>query len=207
VEIKNVFSLGIKFFVLQLSSLILFSLGNILIYENLTKVDVSAYDIVNKIYLFVMTVYNIVISVFWTEISKYKATKKKIEMRKLWGKLYVIATLFSALCACSVFIVPLFIDMWTKGEIKITVSHIYCFPILLLVQSFSYAGAVFLNAFEKLKWQIILSGIGIVGMIPLSRLLFEINLGINSIPLSSAILISPTVIYVIFASRRCINTV
>jgi hypothetical protein len=111
--------------------------------------------------------------------------------------------------ACVVtFLVPTLVSLWTNKNITISdVRVVYPFAILIIVQVFAYCGAVFLNAFEKLKGQIVLSVIAAVLMIPLSKLFFNLSVGIGSVPLASALLTFPTLIYVIYKSKKCISEV
>jgi O-antigen/teichoic acid export membrane protein len=205
---KTSLIVGTRFFILQVSSLFIYSIGNILTYNNLTLNNVAQFDTVNKIFLMGMTVFNVVISVFWTEISHAKALKDKKKLIKLYNQLLLIAFVFSIGACIITFFVPFLIRIWTNKAILISnAKFVYPFAFLIIVQSFAYCGAVFLNAFEKLKGQIVLSIIAAVLMIPLSKLLFSLSVGIGSVPLSSAILTLPTLIYVLFKSKSCINEV
>jgi O-antigen/teichoic acid export membrane protein len=199
---------GTRFFILQISSLFLYSIGNILTYNNLTLKNVAQYDTVNKIFLLGITIFNVIITVFWTEISHAKALHEKDKLNKIYNQLLLCALVYS-LCVCvCVCVIPKFIALWTNKTIEIaSVKDIFPFAILSIVQVFAYSGAVFLNAFEKLKGQIILSFVAAILMIPLSKLLFSLSVGIGSVPLSSAILTLPTLIFVLYKSKICINEI
>jgi len=205
---RNSLLVGTRFFILQLSSLFLYSIGNILTYNNLSLKNVAQYDTVNKVFLIGMTIFNVIISVFWTEISHAKALKDKSKLDKLYNQLLLCALGFSVgVCIVTCFI-PYFISIWTNKAITIdTVRGILPFALLIIIQVFSYCGSVFLNAFEKLKGQIIFSFISAALMIPLSKLLFGLSVGIGTVPLSSAILTFPTLVYVLYKSKVCINSI
>jgi len=199
---------GTRFFILQLSSLFLYSIGNILTYNNLSLKNVAQYDTVNKVFLIGMTIFNVIISVFWTEISHAKALKDKSKLNKLYNQLLLCALGFSiGVCVVTCFI-PYFINIWTNKAITIeSVRGILPFALLIIIQVFSYCGAVFLNAFEKLGGQIVLSFIAAALMIPLSKLLFSLSVGISTVPLSSAILTFPTLVYVLYKAKIYINNI
>ncbi|UOE46255.1 hypothetical protein MTO98_17790 [Mucilaginibacter sp. SMC90] len=199
---------GTRFFLLQVSSLFLYSIGNILTYNNLSLKNVAQYDTVNKVFLLGMTIFNVVISVFWTEISHAKALGDKAKLIKKFNQLLLCASVFSIGTCGIIFIIPTLVSLWTNKAIVINnVKDLYPFALLFIVQVFSYCGAVFLNAFEKLKGQIILSVIASVLMIPLCKLLFNLSMGIGSVPLASAILTIPTLLFVIYKSKICINKI
>jgi len=204
---KESLKVGYRFFLLQVSSLFLFSLGNILTYDHLTLANVAQFDTVNKIYLMGMTVFNVVISVYWAEISHAKATKDKKGLGKLFNQLLFIASIFCVGTFIFTFIIPFIVEIWTKKMIRVELAQLYPFVILVCIQAFAYAGATILNAFENLKGQIILAVVAALLIIPLAKLLFSLNVGIGTVPLASAILLLPSSIFVIYKARAIINSV
>jgi O-antigen/teichoic acid export membrane protein len=196
---------GGKFFLLQVSSLFLYSLGNIMTYSNLKLINVAQYDTVNKIFLLGMTLFNVVISVFWAEISHAKVLADKNKLFKIYKQLLFCALAFSIGAIIVAFFAPMLIGLWTNNHIVIANrAAVYPFALLVIVQAFAYCGAVFLNAFEQLRGQIILSVIASLLIIPLSKLFFSFSIGISSVPLASAILTFPTLLYVLYKAKSCI---
>jgi O-antigen/teichoic acid export membrane protein len=202
---KSSLLVGGRFFLLQVSSLLLFSLGNIMTYNNLGINDVAQFDTVNKIYMMGITIFNVLISVFWVEISQAKALKNQHILIKMRKNLILIASGFSVSTVLVSFLVPYFIAYWTKGIIHVSINQLLPFILLTCIQFFAYVGAVFLNAFEELKGQVIFSVVASVFIIPLGRYFFYLNFGIGSVPLASAFLIIPSLIYVYSKSNFCIN--
>lgn len=204
---KDSLKVGYRFFLLQISSLFLFSLGNILTYNNLTLSDVAEYDTVNKIYLMGMTLFNVVISVYWSEISHAKAVGDKMLLTKLFKQLLVVALAFSIGATVFTFFVPMMVSIWTKKIIIVKLAQLYPFLILVCIQAFAYSGGVILNAFEKLKEQIILAVTSALLIIPLADFLFANHFSIGSVPLASAILLFPTAIILIYKARIVIKRI
>lgn len=202
---KGSLLVGSKFFILQLSSLFLYSLGNILTYNHLTLINVAQYDTVNKIYLMGMTIFNVIISVYWTEISHEKALGNRDKLLKLYNQLMLLSAMFGVCCLLVTFIMPTLIKFWTKNILNVRLAQLYPFVILVIIQAFAYSGAVFLNAFEQLKGQIIFSFLAAILIIPVATLLFKINFGIGTVPLAAAILTMPTLIYVVVKSNKIIK--
>ncbi|WP_419801112.1 lipopolysaccharide biosynthesis protein [Mucilaginibacter sp.] len=201
---KTTILLGGKFFFLQLSSLFLYSLGNVLTYNHLNLIKVAQFDTVNKIYLMGITVFNIIISVYWAEISQEKALRNKKKLLLLYNQLILLSSLFVFGCAAITLVMPNIIYIWTKHIIMINLNQLYPFLLLVSIQAFSYSGAVVLNAFEKLDVQIILSLLSAILIIPMSNLLFKHNIGLGTVPLASSILTLPTLVYLMHKSRKCI---
>jgi O-antigen/teichoic acid export membrane protein len=207
VQEKKSIIIGSRFFLLQLSSLFLYSIGNILAYDNMNLSSVAQYDISSKIYILGMTIFNIVISVFWTEISKAKASNDGQKLSRIRKQLLRIGLLFSLLMFVTIPIVPVFIKIWTRNQIDVNVKYLFAFATLVSTQAIAYCGAVFLNAFEQLKGQVAFSIVASLLMIPLSVFLFRSGFSIASVPVSSSILTFPTMIYVLLRSGKIIKKV
>lgn len=201
---KDSLLVGGRFFLLQVSSLLLFSLGNLMTYNNLQIRDVAQFDTVNKIYLMGMTIFNVLITIYWSEISHAKALNDRLMLKKIQKQLLLFSSLFSFGTIAVSFFIPFFINYWTRGIITVNLYQLLPFSALVIIQFFAYSGAVFLNAFEDLKGQVILSVMAAIFIIPLAEYFFYLKVGIGSVPLASAILIFPTLIYVLDKSNKCI---
>jgi O-antigen/teichoic acid export membrane protein len=204
---KSSLLVGGNFFLLQVCSLVLFSLGNIMTYNNLTLKDVAQFDTVNKIFLMGMMLFNVLISIFWAEISQAKALNDQQKLNKIYKELMIIATLFSVASIGFCFLIPYVVTIWTKGAISITTYQLVPFVTLACIQAFSYVGAVFLNAFEDIKGQVIFSVVSALLIIPFAKYFFYINLGIGSVPLASAIVCTPGLFYLVIKSKKSIDSI
>ncbi|NIJ51570.1 lipopolysaccharide biosynthesis protein [Dyadobacter arcticus] len=193
---------GIKFFVLQISSLLMFSMGNYYVYSNLTPSDTAYYDTINKVYTLYMTFFNMIISVFWSEIVFQKTSGDFAKLRTTYKRLLAISLIVSLGSFAIMFIAPFFISFWTNNKILINKKDCLPFSFLVSVQSLAYSGAVFLNAFEKVMPQVILAIVSIILIYPLIQLGFKHNTGIGTVPLVSGILALPALIIChVFALR------
>jgi O-antigen/teichoic acid export membrane protein len=201
-DIKNLslaiplWSVGVRFVVLQLSSVILFSLGTYLTYSNLSPNDAARYDILFKVFQVPLTIFNIIISVYWVEIAKAISLNDGAALKRRFIQLHFVAfglcgaSLFFSLTFCSYFV-----DLYTGGNIETSVSDALAFWILISVQMFAYSGAVFLNAAEKLRGQIGFSVFSASLLVPAVLFLFSTGLGLATVPLATAVLIFPSLIY------------
>lgn len=180
--------LGLEFFVLQLSSLVLYSLGNILIFKHLGADEVARYDVINKIYQVGLSLYSVIIGVMWPEITRARAARNKKTLMNIFRNLAVIAGLFSTVALIGAFFAPKIVTLWTNHRIQIEPYEALPFAGLVAVQSLAYVGAVFMNAFEQIRVQILLGAISIVFMVPLSVYLMNIDAGIVSVPMAAMVL-------------------
>jgi O-antigen/teichoic acid export membrane protein len=187
---QDSFKLGLKFFIIQLSSLVSFNLGNVLIYNHFGANHVAMYDIFNKVFVAALSVFNMSIAVMWPEISKAYADADFIKCKKYHNLLILIAIAF-----CLGLLVVAFNFDILLHLLKIDSVLIIDWPLLWSVyfltslQAIAYCGAVFFNATGKLKVQIILALASIVFIYPLFQLLLHFDIGIKSYPMSVSIMV------------------
>lgn len=188
--------IGIRFILLQLSSVILFSLGTYLTYSNLSPEDAAKYDVLFKFYLLPLTFFNVILSVYWVEIARAIAMHDRHTLQKKFVQLQLMAfTVALLMLVFSLFVASPLIAVYSSGKIHASVSDTLAFWLLITLQMVAYAGAVFLNAAEKLRVQIILAIIAAVLLIPLVLFFYAEALGLSAVPLATALLITPSLLY------------
>ncbi|MCS6153484.1 lipopolysaccharide biosynthesis protein [Shewanella oncorhynchi] len=184
------FRLGIRFFVIQLSSLISFNLGNVLIYNNFGPDDVAIYDVTNKVFVAALSVFNMAIAVMWPEITKaYSESNIKRCIKFYWVLLF-----FSFCFSVLLFLVYLKFEfilllLNVNDEIIPNDNLIFTIMILTCLQSIAYCGAVVLNATNKLILQIYLALLSIIFIYPIFKLLITYDVGIVAYPLATGIFV------------------
>tara|TARA_R110000772_G_scaffold116755_5_gene221946 strand:+ start:408 stop:1685 length:1278 start_codon:yes stop_codon:yes gene_type:complete len=187
---QDSFKLGLKFFIIQLSSLVSFNLGNVLIYNHFGANHVAMYDIFNKVFVAALSVFNMSIAVMWPEISKAYADADFIKCKKYHNLLILIAITF-----CLGLLVVAFNFDILLHLLKVDSVLIIDWPLLWSVyfltslQAIAYCGAVFFNATGKLKVQLFLALASIVFIYPLFQLLLHFDIGIKSYPMSVSIMV------------------
>lgn len=199
---KGRLKVGFEFLALQLASLVLYGLGNSIIFSQLGPIEVARYDVLNKIFQVALSLYTIMIGVMWSEIAKARAAADEIALARMLRMLAGAAILFAVACLSIAFYVPLIIDQWTQHRIQVSTLEALSVAVLVAIQSLAYVGAVFMNAFEKIRPQIILAFFSIALMIPLSYFFISKDLGIISVPLAATLLtLIPMIVCNIYAIR------
>ena len=177
---------AMEFFCLQISSLFVYGIGNLLVYKSLGPLEVSRYDVLSKLFQLALSFYVIQIGVYWAEISMAKSRSGYRRLRQIFSRLSFTCLSFSLISLSLAFIAPSIISKWTNGKVHLAISEAIVMAILVSLQAFSYIGAVFMNAFELLRPQIIIALSSAFAMIPLSSYLFSIKCGIISVPVAAS---------------------
>jgi O-antigen/teichoic acid export membrane protein len=183
---EDSFKLGIRFFIIQLSSLISFNLGNILIYNNFGASDVALYDVVNKVFVAALSVFNMAIAVMWPEISKAYSENNIEKCIKIYHVLMSIALCFSVLLLLLSLNFDFLLSLMGVGELLVVDDGLlFGIMILTCLQAVAYCGAVVLNATNELKLQIYLAFFSIFLIYPIFKLLINLGIGIVAYPLAT----------------------
>ncbi len=196
---------GFKFFGMQISSLVLYSIGPILIYTKLDAIHAAHFSVINKLFIFGLGIFNIAIGAFWPEISNHLEKREFKIIKKYYFFMLAITFLFILGSFAFSIISPHVINIWTNDNIHVEAKDTLYFAFLISVQAVAYSGAVVLNAYEKMNGQIILSVISTAFMVPLSLFLITKGCGLSSVPIAAGLLTIIPAIYCNIYAYKLIN--
>ncbi len=166
-SVKGLFSIGVKFFVLQIASILLFMTSNILISRLFDPAMVTPYQIAYRYFSIVMMLFTIVSTPFWTATTdawergdKAWITKSRQSMDKIM--LAVAATL-----ALMTLISGPVYKIWVGDvEIPFMLSVLMAIYMFVILESMSYS--FYLNGMGALTMQLILTLSAAVVFVPLT---------------------------------------
>ena len=152
---KDLMGLGIQFFIMQISSIIIFSSSNIIISQILGPEQVTPYNIVFKYFSFITLMFNIAITPMWSATTEAYAKgdfdwiKKGIRsMLAIW-----------VLCVGGIFIMTLFSEfiyhIWIGPQLKIPYTLTIMMGIYSILLLWSVCFSTFLFGIGKLRLQLL----------------------------------------------------
>lgn len=164
---KELMGLGVRFFILQLSSIIIFSTDNMIIAQTMGPAEVPSYSVAHKYFGLITAVFAIVSTPFW---SAYTEAYTKNDIRwihstnktliKIWLGLLVISLGMLAVSSW-------FYKFWVPEiDVPIFLSVMMC--IYVNVVGWGNIFVVFINGVGKIQLQLILGIVATVVNIPLS---------------------------------------
>lgn len=183
-DLKRI-NVGLRFFGLQLSSLVLYSIGVVVVYSYLSSEHAAQFDVVNKIFVFGLGFFTIVIGAFWPEISTHLAENNIAKIRSLYFRMLGLSILFSFGAFIVAYFSPYILQVWTNSQILIRAEQAMFFAMLVSFQAIAYSGAVILNVYERVNIQLLFSLIATVLMVPFSAFLINHQFGIEAIPIAA----------------------
>ena len=171
-------SLGMKFFIIQISCIVIFTTDNVIISHILGPAEVTPYAIAYKYFGLIAYIFAIINSPFWsayTEAYQKKEIKWIKEINKKLKKAWVLLTFFSLIL---LLISPFFYKIWIGKEVHISLLLSFLMFLYFIVQNLASIYLHFINGLGKIKLQLIFAIIGGILNIPLSIIFAKyFNLG------------------------------
>ena len=194
-HVNELISLGIKFFVLQIAAVVVFTTDNLIITQLFGPAKVTSYNVAFKYFSIFQTIFIIIIAPFWSAFTEaftkndFAWIKSKInQLIKLWS-FFVFVII--AMLAVSNYVYKI----WIGDLVEIQFSLSLFMAIFVIIATWNSIFTSFINGVGKLKISLITASLNAILNIPLSILLAKyFNLGINGVILGTCISLSIGVI-------------
>lgn len=178
-KVKDLFNLGIQFFVIQIAVLVIFQTDSLIIAHTISPEEVTPYSIVFRYFGIVTMLAGIAMTPFWSAFTEANTTGDYIWIKNIILKQIKFLIPTSVLILLLLFLAPLLIPIWLKKDIVISPSLLIGMAIYTFISIYNNIFSYFLNGVGKPKMSAILSIFAAVINIPLS-LFFIKNLGMGS---------------------------
>jgi O-antigen/teichoic acid export membrane protein len=184
---RNLMTLGLKFFFIQIAAVILYQTSNIIIAQLFGPEQVTPYNVAHKYFSVIPMGLGIIMMPFWSayteawvkkDISWIKSTVRKLQL------LILIA-------AAGVLIMLAFSDfiyrIWVGEKIKVPFSLSAVIALYVIINGWGSIYSFFLNGVGKIKLQLYFSFFGALINIPLALFLGK-HVGISGVILATCII-------------------
>jgi O-antigen/teichoic acid export membrane protein len=184
-KIKNLLGIGIKFFIIQISMIILFQSSNFLIIQLFGSDEVVQYNIAYKLFVNLSIVFSIVMNPFWVLFTD-AWTRKEIQWIKQSIKKLLVIWLLISICGL---IVLCYSDeiygLWVGKKIIIPFRLSLFICVYFIIFIFGGVFNMFINGVGKLQLQLICLTVSSFIYIPMVLLFAKVfNMGLISIPIA-----------------------
>lgn len=185
---KDLLNLGVKFFVIQISGLIMFQTSNIIIAQFFGPAQVTPYSIAYKLFSTMNMVFAIIVMPFWSAFTEAWTVKDidwiKRSIKKLL-KVWFLLVIFGLLL---LIFSPFIYRIWVGKSIQI--PFILSALLFIYFSLFTFGGVfnMFINGVGKIKLQLNCAVIGASIFFPLAFILIKYTkLGISGLVISMII--------------------
>lgn len=193
---KGICGVGIKFFIMQMAAVILFTTDNILITRLFGAADVTPFSMINKAYNTGYGFFTAITVPIWSASTEALAKKNYDWFNRIIRKLNTVAFVFSIGYILVGIIFKPFAAIWLQRELEYPDGLILVMIIYYILQSFSATYGSVNNGIGALNGQVVLGVLQGVLNIPLSIFLAKTcGLGVVGIKLATALLIGVATIF------------
>jgi O-antigen/teichoic acid export membrane protein len=204
--LKNIYSLGIKFFIIQLNMLVLFQSSNFIIINYIGAEEVVKYNVVFNLFSMMNIAFSTISAPYWSAYTNawiendVKWIKNsQIKLIKIWGIICVIS-LIVLLISDRIYI------LWIGDKVSIPFTLSLSIYLYMCMFTFGMIYNIFVNSTGKVLLQTISLTILTIIFIPLVIFLINnFNLGLNAIPIALLTVSLYTVIIAPIQSKKIIN--
>lgn len=185
---KGLFSLGIQFFIIQISGLVIFQTSNILISRFFSPEEVTPFNVIFKYYWAASMIWGVILTPLWSAYTQALAQEDYNWIRKTMSKFqtyfFLIAVLFVVMFFCSNSI----IDLWTGGKVHVNLHLNIYLAIYTLLTIWNTLYAVLLNGIGVVKIQMNTAIVGSLIHLPMSYIFIKFGgMGSDGVVLSMII--------------------
>lgn len=171
--VRPLLSLGIGFFIMQISSMVLNTTDNLLISRLFDKSDVTNYSILYKCFYVFVQIHAIIIMPMWSAYTAASAKKNTEWIKQTMKKINNITIVLSVMVLFAVFLFKPFVHILFRNELTYKNELIVFVAVYMIAQMFANNYSSFLCGVGEIRVSVLLAFIGAIVNIPLSVLLSE----------------------------------
>lgn len=140
-SLRSLFGLGVKFFVIQVSGLMLFMSSNVIISHVMNPAEVTPYQIAYRYFSILYMLFAIIASPLWSATTDAYTKGDWKWIRRAMRKMNMLLAASVAVVACMVAIAPLFYRLWIgdKVDVPLSLNVMMAIYTFMLVASNSYS--------------------------------------------------------------------
>jgi O-antigen/teichoic acid export membrane protein len=176
---KPLAGLGVKFFILQISCIIIFSTDNIIITHILGPAEVVPYNIAFKYFSIPIMIFTIILTPFWSAYTEAFAIDDMEWIKTSIKRLIMIWLLVIVGVIVLFAISKYFYLMWVGDKVHIPLLLSAVMGLYAIIFTWNNIFAYFVNGVGKIKLQMYCGIIGMIINIPIS-IYFAKNLNMGS---------------------------
>ena len=205
-EGKLLFGLGSKFFIINISLLVILSTDNIIISNLLGPVFVTDYFTVQKVFQFLIVIFSVVLAASWALYSEAITNKDFNWIRENLKKMNFYFLGIVVLGFFIYFFIENILNIWIGENIIVIPKGLaLCNLIYTFIFCFTNIYMFFINASNKINLQMYLYVFGAVVNIPLSILFVKILDSSTGVILSTIICFLPLLIMMPLQAKKIIK--
>lgn len=201
---KDIFNLGSEFFIIQIASLVLYQMINVLISRICGPEEVTNYNIAYKYLSILPMLTTIIMAPIWSAFTDAYTKKDRVWMNSIYKKLLMMFYFSAGVAVLMIVISPFVYRIWIGNGIHITMVTSVYVGIYMIIAVWGQIHGTIINGTGKIRIQVIYSVIIMFLFLPLALLLGHIY-KLNGIMLAMILVNAPGFIFAKYQTMGLIN--
>jgi len=190
-KIREIASLGVKFFIIQMAVLVIFATDNMIITQVLGPAEVTSYNVVFKLFSIITIGHSIILTPLWSAYTDAYAKGDIKWIRDILKKLNLLMIPIIIGVLILIAFARDIINIWVGSEIKFPYLLVVFMGIYTVISVWNNIYAYFVNGIGKIKPQMYSSIIAGLINIPLSVYFASyLDMGISGVILGTIVSLS-----------------
>jgi O-antigen/teichoic acid export membrane protein len=167
-RLVDILSLGLRFFIIQIAAVVLFTTDKLIITQLLGPVYVASYDVVFKLFSVITIFHGVIVAPLWVSYSDAFHRGDYSWMRNMMNKQLQVFCLMLLAVLFLFIIAPSIIKIWIGELTYLDQSLMVSLAVFTLLMVWNNVFTFFLNGINETKLQVITAILASVFNIPLS---------------------------------------
>lgn len=183
--LKGIYQLGIKYMLIQLGILFLFSSDNFILSSFFGPKEIGPYDAVSKYFQFPLMILMSAMAPLWSRFAKHYLEKDHVWLKrsfKRFNYFYIIVVLGILVC---VFIAKPIMKIWISKDFNPSFMLLGFVAVMTALRIFTTFYGYFFNGIGNLKSYLLLLSGSVLIKLPLTYLFIKLNFGVPSVVIAS----------------------
>lgn len=184
-ELKGIFSLGVKFFVVNMAYVVQYQTSNIMISRYFSPEKVTEFNIAFKLFSVLSIVFSIIVSPVWSSVTNAEINNDFVWIENITKRLIKIWFFLCIVCFFIILVSDKIYSIWVGSLVSVPLLTTIGIAIVIIFNCFSSIFIQILNGLSMVKLQFWLSLFVIVIFIPLAYFLsVKLSFGVFGICLA-----------------------
>jgi O-antigen/teichoic acid export membrane protein len=171
---RDLFGLGLQFFIIQLAYIIMYSTANILLIRWFDASTVTVYNIAYKYFTIALLINGIITATYWSAFTDAYVRKEYDWIRNTIRRMEKVTYLLMAMVALSTLVAGKLIGLWLHNAVQVPLSMQITMCIYTLISLIAAPQHIFLNGTGKVRLQLYTAIYTIIMTVPLAWLFCKV---------------------------------
>lgn len=168
--LRDILSLGLKFFVIQINAIVFYQTVNVIISNVAGPESVTEYNVVYKYFSCATMVFGIILSPLWSAFTDAQARMDFAWMENCYNKLLKVFGLCVAMVLLMAVAYPLVFDLWLGDKVAIHLQMVVAIAFYVVISMWQSLNTTIQNGTGKVFLQMLYSTVFAVMFIPVALL-------------------------------------